>query len=86
MSDRQQIKLYSQDYNELLLITNKQEIAHQFLRDSGHSWLPMVIDFGNGWKQRWGGRLVLDDKGCISTLGGSDLLNYIMTWPTEARP
>ena len=80
----EQIRLYNQDYSEVLLSTDDRAATHQFLRDSGEDSLPIVIDFGKSWKQRWGGRLVLDEKGCISYVGGSEYLNYMIQWPNAA--
>jgi hypothetical protein len=80
----EQIRLYNQDYSEVLFGTDDRAAAHQFFLDSGEESMPMVIDFGNGWKTRWGGRLELRDNGGIAYVGGSEYLKYMIRWPNDA--
>jgi hypothetical protein len=63
------ITLWSQDYQQVLLKTTEASQADQFLRDSGHDWLPMVVQFG---KERWSGRVELKDDGAIEYNHDSD--------------
>lgn len=77
----EQIKLYSDDFSRVLLETDNRNAAHQFLRDSGEKSVAVVIDFGRGWKSRWSGRIVLNDKACISYVGGSEYLQYMTAQP-----
>lgn len=79
----EQIQLYSDDYSEVLFSTDDRAAAHQFFRDSGQDSMPLVIDFGKGWKTRWGGRLVLKENATISYVGGSEYLNYMIQWPND---
>jgi hypothetical protein len=77
----EQIRLYSDDYSRVLLVTDDREAAHQFFRDSGSDSIPIVIDFGKSWKERWGGRLELKENGGIAYVGGSEYLDYMIQWP-----
>jgi len=78
------IRLYNDDYTELLFTTDDRAVAHKFFTDSGKDSMSLVIDFGEGWKQRWGGKLVLQDNGCISYVGGSEFLPYMIQWPNPS--
>lgn len=77
----EKIKFYSDDYSEVLFETDDRVAAHQFFYDSGKDSMPLVIDFGKGWRTRWGGRLELKKNYCISYVAGSEYLNYMILWP-----
>jgi hypothetical protein len=74
----ERIKLYSDEYSQVLLTTDDRAAAHQFFLGSGQDSMPLVIDFGNGWKTRWVGRLELRENGGIAYVGASDYLKYIL--------
>lgn len=85
MSEMRKIQLWARDYSEVLFETEcpwgeLPQDAEDFLRTSGHDWLPMVISWGDGWKERWAGRLELKADG-TETHGGSEYLRHILTWP-----
>ena len=56
------VRLWSQDYTEVLFTTDDREAAKRFFAESGQEWLPIVIDYGTDWAQRWSGRLELTDS------------------------
>jgi hypothetical protein len=85
MSDTRKIKLYSQDWSEIVFETEarfgvRPQDAEDFLRASGHNWLGLVMEFGESWKERWSGRLELKQDGTIEAYRADEYLKYL-TWP-----
>jgi hypothetical protein len=75
---KETVRLWSQDYAEVLYTTEDREAAKQWFAASGHDWLHIVIDYGTDWGQRWGGRIERDG----SIHQHSEYLKYITEWPT----
>lgn len=74
--------LFSQDFSESLLSTTDKAEVEQFLRDSGHDWLPIRVEWGQRtWKERWSGRLELHANGVTSMHGEAEYLKHLLTWP-----
>lgn len=80
----EQIKLYSDDFAQILLETDDRDVAHRFLRDSGEKSVTAVIDFGKDWKARWSGRIVLNDNATLAYVGASEYLQHIAVPPNPA--
>lgn len=74
------VRLWSQDYTKVLFTTEDREAAKAFFLASGCEWLPIVIDYGTNWAQRWSGRLELAD-GKVAVNQDREYLEYIMAWP-----
>lgn len=81
-----QFRLWSQDYKRVLLETTDSDAVEQFLRDSGLDWLPLVIDYGAGWKTRWSGRMELKDDGTVESHSNAAYLKYMHKWPSSYPP
>jgi hypothetical protein len=75
------VRLWSQDYSEVLFTTEDREAAKQWFLTSGHDWLPIVIDYGTDWAQRWSGRLELTDSGGTDIRSEREYLKYMTEWP-----
>jgi hypothetical protein len=75
------VRLWSQDYSEVLFTTEDREAAKQWFLTSGHDWLPIVIDYGTDWAQRWSGRLELTD-GQVAINQDRKYLKYMIEWPS----
>lgn len=78
------MRLWSQDYTEVLFTTEDREAAKAFFLASGYEWLPIVIEYGIeygiDWVQRWSGRLELVG-GAVAIKHDLDYLGYLMQWP-----
>lgn len=85
------ITLFEQDYSDTLIeIVEKRphvacDRAEQFLRDSGHKWLPIRLDYGQDWRQRWSGRIVLNPNR-VDYVPDRDALKYMIEWPALFPP
>ena len=79
---RETVRLYSKDYTELLLTTHDREEAKRFFLASGRDWLPIVIDYGTNWRQRWSGRIECE-KDAVAIHQDREYLQSIMCWPTD---
>lgn len=77
----EKIKLYDRTYTNVLLETDSREEATEFLMASGSDWIPMVIDYGDNWKCRWSGRLVVSGDGAVVAFDDSQYLKYLKNWP-----
>lgn len=71
------VRLWAQDYSEVLLTTEDREAAKTFFFASDYDWLPIVIDYGTNWSQRWSGRIERDG----SIHQERDYLAHITQWP-----
>ena len=80
------IKLWSQDYSEVLHTTESQLDAVEFFLASSHDWLPIVIDYGKNWRSRWSGRIERREGEAPIVRRDSDYLEYLTTWPTLVHP
>jgi hypothetical protein len=78
---KETVRIWSQDYTKVLLTTEDREAAKQFVIDSGENWLPIVIDYGTNWAQRWSGRVeVMEGKADVHR--DIEYLQHMMQWPT----
>lgn len=75
------IIVWSQDYQTQLFETSDIEAAKQYLRNSDQSWLPVRIDYGKSWKQRWCGRLERKDD-VVEVNSEYGYLKHMLTWPS----
>lgn len=85
MTDTRKIQLYSQDWSEVVFETEcpfgvRPQDAEDYLRASGQEWLGLVMQYGDGWKQRWSGRLELKQDDTVEAHRNDEYLKY-MTWP-----
>lgn len=76
---KETVRLWSQDYTEVIYTTDDREAAKAFFLTSGYEWLPIVIDYGINWVQRWSGRLEL--VGGVVAIKNDQYLKYLMQWP-----
>lgn len=77
---KETVRLWSQDYSEVLFTTEDLGAAKQFFRDSSHDWLPIVIDYGTDWQRRWSGRLEREN-GEVAIHQNIEYIKYITAWP-----
>jgi len=77
----EKVTVWSQDYS-LLYTTEDREDAKRFFLDSGTDWLPIVIDYGTDWAQRWSGRIERTDSGGTEIHRGFEFLKYMLQVPT----
>ena len=79
------VRLWSQDYSEVLFTAEDREAAKRWFLNSGHDWLPIVIDYGTNWAQRWSGRLEVAD-GRVVMNQDREHLKHMTAWVVLVGP
>lgn len=71
--------LFSPDFSEVLLATEDKAEVEQFLRDSDHDSLPIIVEWGKRqWNERWTGRIDLLTNGETLMQSEDAYLRYMM--------